>query len=348
MKGNKYASQIGLGKPGKRAGTGQGGGGKGGGGQGGTAGASSATRAEMAGGASKKQKRLNKKLDKKRGRESDDEDEEVPPMPALSASANPWDFGQATPGAATAAPATAKKKKGSGSGAGVKTCPAGHALSMFRTPHDEFFCELCGDDQYLPAGAKLFGCRECDWDACEAHTHTDVQRRELARQEQASAHSAERAARAVAKEGSWKVLRGHDKYKNEYLYLRHEGSKLLVELPNHSTGLFTYRSGAGEPARACSESGSIAPFQVLRVLYICNSHTHTQPPPNPQPPHTHTRFVARDASYVCLICMSYVYASYVCLICMPYVYASYVCLICMPYDRSQWRASRGGCTRAPA
>jgi len=288
MKGNKYASQIGLGKPGKRAGTGQGGGGKGGGGQGGTAGASSATRAEMAGGASKKQKRLNKKLDKKRGRESDDEDEEVPPMPALSASANPWDFGQATPGAATAAPATAKKKKGSGSGAGVKTCPAGHALSMFRTPHDEFFCELCGDDQYLPAGAKLFGCRECDWDACEAHTHTDVQRRELARQEQASAHSAERAARAVAKEGSWKVLRGHDKYKNEYLYLRHEGSKLLVELPNHSTGLFTYRSGAGEPARACSESGSIAPFQVLRVLYICNSHTPAQPPQPPAPPHTHT------------------------------------------------------------
>ena len=58
------------------------------------------------------------------------------------------------------------------------------------------------------------------------------------------------------------MLRGNDKYKNEYLYLRHEGSKLLVELPSHSTGLFTYRSGAGEPARACAQNGNIAPFQI--------------------------------------------------------------------------------------
>jgi hypothetical protein len=67
---------------------------------------------------------------------------------------------------------------------------------------------------------------------------------------------------AVKKEGCWKVLRGNDKHKNEYLYLRHEGSKLLVELPSHSTGLFLYRSGAGAPARACSQNGNIAPFQT--------------------------------------------------------------------------------------
>jgi len=170
MKGNKYAHKRG--------------------GQGGVGGLdgrkeSSQMRAEVAGGVSKKQKRLAKKIGKKRGRQSDEEDEGfVPPMPALSASANPWDFRQTQPCEEKKLNAAKKKQKGSGSDAGCKTCPAGHALSMFRTPHDEFFCELCGDDQSLPAGTRLFGCRECDWDACEAHTHADVQRRELAREEQ--------------------------------------------------------------------------------------------------------------------------------------------------------------------
>lgn len=37
----------------------------------------------------------------------------------------------------------------------------------------------------------------------------------------------------VKKEGAWKVLRGADKYKNEYMYLRHEGSRVVVELAGH-------------------------------------------------------------------------------------------------------------------
>ena len=97
----------------------------------------------------------------------------------------------------------------------VKTCPEGHALQAFRTPHDEFFCELCGDERYLPTGSRLFGCRECDWDACEEHTHADVRKRELAREQQMNARTKQSK---VKKEGVWKVLRGADKYKNEYHY----------------------------------------------------------------------------------------------------------------------------------
>jgi hypothetical protein len=174
MKGNKYAHKRG---------------GQGGGDRLDNTTNISTRRVEVAGGASKKEKRFAKKMGKKRGRHSDEEDEGfVPPMPTLSASENPWDFRQTQP-CENKVNAAKKKQKGSGSDEGCKTCPAGHALSMFHTPHDEFFCELCGDDQYLPAGARLFGCRECDWDACEAHTHEEVKRRELAREVQMQARS---------------------------------------------------------------------------------------------------------------------------------------------------------------
>jgi len=262
MKGNKYADKASTNRPGKTAsGSGNG-----------KVGAAIAKAPALL---SHKQKRMAKKLSKRQKREEKSEEEDIPPMPSVGDSGQPWDFRQAV--VVESGPKKKKKKKKNGQQEGemgaavtnaspsmpamtsVKTCPEGHALQVFRTPHDEFFCELCGDDRYLPVGSMLFGCRECDWDACEEHTHADVRKGELAREQQMNAPTKKSK---LKKEGVWKVLRGADKYKNEYMYLRHDGSKVLLELAAHSSAIFTFRPGAGESARLCSEAGNVSSFQL--------------------------------------------------------------------------------------
>eukprot|EP00961_Rhodomonas_salina_P212218 2865420-Rhodomonas_salina.2 len=75
----------------------------------------------------------------------------------------------------------------------------------------------------------MFGCRLCDWDACEECVSETVKEQEL--QLEAAANKPQKGKGKVSTEGSWKMLRGADKYKNEYMYLRHEGSGVCVELP---------------------------------------------------------------------------------------------------------------------
>lgn len=43
-------------------------------------------------------------------------------------------------------------------------CPNGHNLSVFLTPHDGYLCDKCNTK--MPSGAKMFGCRPCDFDHC--------------------------------------------------------------------------------------------------------------------------------------------------------------------------------------
>ena len=212
-------------------------------------------------------------IKKQRSRPSDDEDEEIPPMPVSFDSGSAWDFRQSAVVSESRDQPAKKNKQSKGddpteqepsassSSSATRTCPEGHALRLFRTPHDEFFCELCGDDQYLPKGAMLFGCRECDWDACATHTHEDVQKREVLREKQMNEPKT-KGREIASKEGDWKMLRGADKYKNEYMYLRHSGSKVVLELCSHSSGICTFRAGVGEQPRSCSEAGEIAPFQL--------------------------------------------------------------------------------------
>jgi hypothetical protein len=266
MKGNKYADKKGQARPGK--GGGGGGGGVGGGGDSWGVQKVSKGPPEVVPSQRLSKKQKKRKHDKPFSRSSE-EDEDVPAMPAMSSSANPWDFRQ--PSTVSASSAKRKKKCDAGEEQsdgeeGSKTCPGGHPLRLFRTPHDEFFCELCGDDQYLAKGSMLFGCRQCDWDACEKHTHTQVKQRELQREEQKLQIQKPAAASggksSQTREGSWKHLRGSDKYKNEYMYLYHSASKVLVELYGHSSGIFTYIPGAGESPRFCAEDGQIAPFQL--------------------------------------------------------------------------------------
>jgi len=45
-------------------------------------------------------------------------------------------------------------------------CPGGHGLSRFLTRHDGFCCDTCR--VYQPLGSPMWGCRQCDWDVCEA------------------------------------------------------------------------------------------------------------------------------------------------------------------------------------
>lgn len=45
----------------------------------------------------------------------------------------------------------------------LRTCPANHGLAPFTFP-EPGWCDVCGCD--LPAGAKVTGCRRCNWDVC--------------------------------------------------------------------------------------------------------------------------------------------------------------------------------------
>jgi PTH2 family peptidyl-tRNA hydrolase len=45
-------------------------------------------------------------------------------------------------------------------------CSAGHALTLFQTPHKGFCCDNCGNT--VKKGANMHGCRKCDFDLCTA------------------------------------------------------------------------------------------------------------------------------------------------------------------------------------
>ena len=61
----------------------------------------------------------------------------------------------------------AHKKKGKPSTrrAGNPVCEEGHALTMHFTPDEGWSCDICS--RYMGARAKMWGCRVCDWDACD-------------------------------------------------------------------------------------------------------------------------------------------------------------------------------------
>jgi hypothetical protein len=46
-----------------------------------------------------------------------------------------------------------------------KTCPSGHPMITFRTPHSSFACDMCGT--LLPKDSALHGCRACNFDMCQ-------------------------------------------------------------------------------------------------------------------------------------------------------------------------------------
>jgi hypothetical protein len=47
-------------------------------------------------------------------------------------------------------------------------CPKKHTAALHITRHSSFRCDLCGSG--IDRGRPMHGCRECDWDACEACT----------------------------------------------------------------------------------------------------------------------------------------------------------------------------------
>lgn len=46
-----------------------------------------------------------------------------------------------------------------------ETCPSGHPMIVFRTPHGSFACDMCGT--LLPKDSALHGCRACNFDMCQ-------------------------------------------------------------------------------------------------------------------------------------------------------------------------------------
>ena len=53
-------------------------------------------------------------------------------------------------------------------GDGVVMCPKNHVAEIHLTKHSSFRCDLCGKS--VQRDRPMHGCRECDWDACEACT----------------------------------------------------------------------------------------------------------------------------------------------------------------------------------
>ncbi|KAG7373198.1 HECT-domain ubiquitin-transferase [Nitzschia inconspicua] len=51
---------------------------------------------------------------------------------------------------------------------GTIRCPKKHTASLHVTKHASFRCDLCGKG--VEKGSIMHGCRQCDWDACEACT----------------------------------------------------------------------------------------------------------------------------------------------------------------------------------
>lgn len=48
----------------------------------------------------------------------------------------------------------------------VLVCPAGHRLEVFATPENGYTCSVCA--VVFPIGTNLYGCRQCDYDACSS------------------------------------------------------------------------------------------------------------------------------------------------------------------------------------
>ena len=75
----------------------------------------------------------------------------------------------ARPHAAAPSPRTSPSPEAGGGAAAAAAapvaCPAGHALSAFDCPRDGFGCDVCSARK--PIGARMHGCRECNYDLCE-------------------------------------------------------------------------------------------------------------------------------------------------------------------------------------
>lgn len=46
----------------------------------------------------------------------------------------------------------------------ITNCPGNHGLKRFKTSHDSFWCDACGNK--FRKGTTMNGCRECDFDLC--------------------------------------------------------------------------------------------------------------------------------------------------------------------------------------
>eukprot|EP00934_Nitzschia_sp_Nitz4_P003384 Nitzschia sp. Nitz4//scaffold92_size79448//25933//35941//NITZ4_005388-RA/size79448-processed-gene-0.72-mRNA-1//-1//CDS//3329560177//3374//frame0 len=67
-----------------------------------------------------------------------------------------------------AASSILNRDSSSGASKGIVKCKKGHAAKIHVTRHSSFRCDLCGKG--VDRGRTMFGCRECDWDACETCT----------------------------------------------------------------------------------------------------------------------------------------------------------------------------------
>ena len=61
------------------------------------------------------------------------------------------------------------KGNSTSSNAGIVFCPKKHEAQLHITKHSSFRCDLCG--RSVEKNAIMFGCRDCDWDACESCTN---------------------------------------------------------------------------------------------------------------------------------------------------------------------------------
>mmetsp|Transcript_36670 Transcript_36670/g.88593 ORF Transcript_36670/g.88593 Transcript_36670/m.88593 type:complete len:2896 (+) Transcript_36670:158-8845(+) len=61
------------------------------------------------------------------------------------------------------------KGNSTSSHAGIIFCPKKHEAQLHITKHSSFRCDLCG--RSVEKNAIMFGCRDCDWDACESCTN---------------------------------------------------------------------------------------------------------------------------------------------------------------------------------
>ena len=83
-------------------------------------------------------------------------------MPAL----DPHDAKMFDPYDPYAPPAPPEKKSKGYLDPATAGCPGGHTLAEFRTPSASLYnCNVCG--RTVSPGARMFGCRICNWDKCE-------------------------------------------------------------------------------------------------------------------------------------------------------------------------------------
>ncbi|EKX35682.1 hypothetical protein GUITHDRAFT_118173 [Guillardia theta CCMP2712] len=208
----------------------------------------------------KRTSRGEEKKSKRKSEAAAEEEEDVPPLPPMPLSSSPWDFRQAE--VKDGGGGGKKEKEGDQSSKKKqwKACPNGHPLTFFLTPHDEFFCDA-HESQSFPKGTSMFGCRVCDWDACEQCTATSVKDRHKETQKAFSASSSGIAMElSKGPSGLWKCARGTDKYKNEHMYLRHEHSGVVIELVQFSTCQIQFRNRPSRPVLSCTPAGDLVPF----------------------------------------------------------------------------------------